>query len=93
MQENSEKFPERYRFQLTDEELSDLRFQFETSNQSRTKPFVFNEQVVAMLATVLKTNVTTKVSMSIFDTFIEMHHYLVENQNLITTQDNLNKNK
>ena len=50
------KFPERFMFQLTENETKLLRFQNETTNNmSRTLPYVFTEQGVAMLATVLKT--------------------------------------
>ena len=55
------RFPERFMFQLTDDEYNDLRFQTETSNLEndyggrRYNPYVFTEQGVAMLATVLKT--------------------------------------
>src|SRR5574344_2514761 len=50
------KFPERFMFQLTDEEQNQLRFQTETTNNmTRTLPYAFTEQGVAMLATVLRT--------------------------------------
>ena len=43
------RFPERYMFQLTEHELSILRFQFETLEQekySKYLPYVFTEQGV-----------------------------------------------
>ena len=40
---------------------------------------VFTEQGVAMLATVLKTNVATKVSISIMDAFVTMRKYISTN--------------
>ncbi|MCM1053223.1 MAG: ORF6N domain-containing protein [Ruminococcus sp.] len=53
------RFPERYMFQLSMEEWNNLRFQIETtnSNMNRTLPYVFTEEGVAMLATILKTSI------------------------------------
>ena len=56
---NIDRFPEDFYFQLTEEEINLLRFQNGTANISnmiRTLPFVFTEQGIAMLATVLRTN-------------------------------------
>lgn len=40
------RFPERFMFQLTENEYKQLRFQLETTNNmSRTLPYVFTEQV------------------------------------------------
>ena len=76
------RFPERFMFQLTKEELQDLRFQFETTNNmSRTLPYAFTEQGVAMLATILRTKVAEEVSIRIMDAFVEMRKYI--NNNLI----------
>ena len=59
------RFPERFMFQLTNEELNNLRFQTETTNKQwsqfgtanfkmyRSLPYVFTEQGVAMLATII----------------------------------------
>ena len=66
-------------FQLTEEEYNDLRFQVETTNMIRTLPYVFTEQGVAMLATVLKTSVAEEVSVAIMDAFVSMRHYISDN--------------
>jgi len=43
------RFPERFMFQLTEEEYKKLRFQIETTNNmSRSLPYVFTEQGVAI---------------------------------------------
>lgn len=43
------RFPERFMFQLTEEEYKKLWFQFETTNNmSRSLPYVFTEQGVAI---------------------------------------------
>ena len=75
------RFPERFMFQLTKEEYNDLRFQFETTNNmSRTLPYVFTEQGVAMLATILRTEVAEEISIRIMDAFVVMRHYIGTNE-------------
>ena len=69
-------------FQLTKDEYDYLRFQTETAkenNMSRTLPYVFTEQGVAMLATVLNTKVATEVSIRIMDAFISMRKSISSN--------------
>ncbi len=79
---NFEKFPERYCFKLNKKEyLNILRSQNATlelkrGQYSKYLPRVFTEQGVAMLATVLKSNVATKVSIAIMDAFVMMRKYI-----------------
>ena len=82
------RFPERYMFQLTEEEYNVLRFQFETANNmSRTLPYVFTEEGVAMLSAILHTPVATKVSINIMDAFVSMRHLISNN---LSEQNNIN---
>ena len=81
---NIEKFPERFSWKLTSEELTGLWSQFATANissKSRSAPRVFTEQGIAMLATVLKTPIAIQVTIQIMDAFVEMRKYI--NNNLI----------
>jgi hypothetical protein len=74
------RFPERFMFQLTEKEYNNLRFQVETaSNMSRTLPYVFTEQGVAMLSASLRTEVAEEVSVRIMDAFVAMRHYIGSN--------------
>lgn len=54
---NIERFPELFMFQLSEDEWQTLRFQFGTSKEGkggrRYLPYVFTEQGVAMLSSVL----------------------------------------
>ena len=83
---NPEKFPERFCFMLDDYECAILRSQFATSNEKQTRGgrrynmMVFTEQGVAMLATILKSNIATKVSIRIMDAFVAMRHYIGNNE-------------
>ena len=83
---NPLKFPERFSWKLTDEEISILRSKILTTNistMSRSNPRVFTEQGVYMLSTILKTNIATEVTLKIMDTFVKMRHMLINNQNVL----------
>ena len=78
------RFPERFMFQLTENEFNFLRSQFGTSKietrGGRTYlPYVFTEQGVAMLSSVLRTPVAEEVSVSIMDAFVAMKKYISNN--------------
>ena len=84
---NLERFPEDFCFQLRENELESLRFQFETSKNNneiireshggrRYLPYVFTEQGIAMLAGVLKSEIAVKMSINIIKAFIEMRNFL-----------------
>ena len=81
------RFPERFMFRLTKKEYHMiLRFQNETlelgqGQYSKYTAYVFTEQGVAMLATILKTNVAEDISIKIMDAFVAMRHYIGNNEN------------
>ena len=77
---NKAKFPERFCYRITESEYNFLKSQFATSKGgSRKGHTVFTEQGVAMLATILKTDVATKVSIAIMDAFVAMRKYISSN--------------
>ena len=63
---NMERFPEDFMFEMTDEELSNWRSQFVTSNSLkmglRYKPFCFTEHGVLMLSSVLRSETAVQVT-------------------------------
>lgn len=74
-----DRFPSDFYFQLTDSEYKNLWSQVGTanmSNMSRTLPYVFTEQGVAMLSAVLRTKVASSVSINIMRAFVKMRHYI-----------------
>jgi len=75
------RFPERFMFQLSEDEFYKLWSQLGTANHKMTRvlPFAFTEQGVAMLATVLRTSVAEEVSIAIMDAFVEMKKYISNN--------------
>ena len=81
---NIERFPNDFMFQLTKEELSILRFQYETSSWGgqRYLPHVFTEQGVAMLSSVLKSKRAIDVNIQIMRTFIKFRKILSTHKDL-----------
>ena len=80
------RFPERFMFQLNAEESKIIRFQVETKKGTTEtrggkydKPYVFTEQGVAMLATVLRTEIAEETSIKIMDAFVALRHYISDN--------------
>ena len=74
---NIEKFPERYCFKLSDNESDNLLVEiFDQKIEKRggkyKNPRVFTEHGVYMLATILKSNEATKITIAIMDAFIVM---------------------
>ena len=82
---NIERFPVEFMFQLTEEELNNLRSQIVTSSLKhggrRYLPYVFTEQGVAMLSAVLRSKIAIKVSIQIINAFVEMRK-IIANTNL-----------
>ena len=74
---NIERFPERYMFQLTSDE--NLKFQNGISSWggSRSLPYAFTEQGVAMLSSVLHSPTAIQVSISIIDAFVAIRNYII----------------
>ena len=83
---NIEKFDEDFMFELTDNEVENLRSNFLTANlnsKSRYNPHVFTEQGLYMLMTVLKGPLAVKQSKALIRTFKKMKDYILENRDLI----------
>ena len=79
---NIERFPERYMFQLTSEE--NLKFQNGISSWggSRSLPYAFTEQGVAMLSSVLHSPAAIQVSINIIDAFVAMRNYIMSTKTI-----------
>ena len=74
------RFPERFMFQLKIDEVQNLWSQIGTANKkSRTLPYAFTEQGVAMLSAILRTNVAEEISIAIMDAFVLMRRYISSN--------------
>ena len=79
---NMERFPERFRFQLTKEEMNELVTncdRFNSLKHSTVRSYAFTEQGVAMLSTVLRSETAIRVSIRIMDAFVAMRRFMVTN--------------
>lgn len=86
---NIDRFPEQFRFQLTTEELDNLKSQIVISSPitdisngyggRRTMPYAFSEQGIAMLSAVLHSKVAVQISINIMTAFVEMRHFIASN--------------
>ena len=83
---NKARFPEDFMFQLNTGEFNIWRSQFVTSKSDRMglrhRPFVFTEQGVAMLSSILKSKRAIQVNIQIMRTFSKLREMLVENDDL-----------
>ena len=90
---NAERFPEDFCFQLSKEEYEILRCQNVTSKKEngsggrRYLPYVFTEQGIAMLSSVLKSEVAAKTSINIMRAFVEMRKFLISNNEMFARLD------
>jgi len=91
---NLNKFPENFMFQLTYEEFLDWRSQFVTSKNDliglRRPPYAFTEYGIAMLSGILRSEIAVKTSIAIINAFVNMRHFLLENQNIYKSITNMN---
>src|SRR5258707_3148128 len=83
---NSKRFPEDFRFQLTKEAAENLRSQIATSRSGhggrRSLPYVFTEQGVAMLSSVLNSERAIEVNITIMRAFVKLRQILESNEEL-----------
>ena len=91
---NIERFPERFRFQLTKEEMAELVAncdRFNSLKHSTVRSYAFTEQGVAMLSTVLRSETAIRVSIRIMDAFVATRRFMVTNAEVfqrLSTMDN-----
>jgi hypothetical protein len=104
---NIERFPDSFRFLLTQEEYdslksqfvtlnadADLRSQFVTSSDHggrRYLPYAFTEQGVAMLSAVLRSETAIQTSIHIINAFVAMRRLLAASGGLLQRVDTLEK--
>jgi len=84
VQRNIDRFPADFLFQLTADELKNLKSQFVISSWggARTAPYAFTEQGVAMLSSVLRSPRAVQVNIAIMRTFVRLREMLATNQKL-----------
>ncbi|WP_339903860.1 ORF6N domain-containing protein [uncultured Cyclobacterium sp.] len=91
---NIERFPESFRFQLTEGEKNELVAncdRFETLKHSSNNPYAFTEQGVAMLSAVLRSETAIKVSIQIINAFVEMRKLMANHSGLLQRMDGVER--
>jgi phage regulator Rha-like protein len=80
---NIQRFPKDFMFRLTASEYSSLRFQIgilEKGKHSKYLPFVFTEQGIAMLSSILNSETAIEVNIQIIRTFTKLREMLASNE-------------
>src|SRR5579864_3737381 len=81
---NLDRFPEDFMFQLSKEEVEDLRFQIGTSRWGgrRYFPYAFTEHGVAMLSSVLLSKRAIQLNILVVRAFIQLREMLATHKDL-----------
>jgi hypothetical protein len=83
---NVERFPEDFLFQLSDQEVSDLRSQFATSKEGRGgrryRPYAFTEHGAVMAANMLNSQIAIQASVVVVRAFIKLREAFLDQADL-----------
>jgi uncharacterized protein (UPF0147 family) len=91
---NMERFPDRYMFQLTEEEKEEVVANcdhLEALKYSNVLPFAFTEHGAIMLASVLNSETAVKASIAIIDAFLKLQKTLENHQEIWRKLDQMEK--
>ena len=82
---NIKRFPPDFMFELSQDELENLRSQFGTSSWGglRYPPMAFTEQGIAMLSSVLNSERAIMVNISIIRIFVKMREFLLNQKDIV----------
>jgi hypothetical protein len=92
---NAKRFPEDFMFQLSNDEFENWKSQFVTSNSvkmgMRKRPFVFTDQGVSMLSSVLKSDTAIEVNIQIIRIFTRIREVLLTHKDVLFKMEQLEK--
>jgi hypothetical protein len=91
---NISRFPEDFAFQLTAEELTNLRSQIATSSfhgGRRYRPWVFTEHGAIMLASVLNSDIAAQASVRVVRAFVRLREMVAANAQLASKLEELER--
>ena len=91
---NRKRFPADFMFRLTREEYNSLRFQFGTIEKgahSKYLPYVFTEQGVAMLSSVLNSERAVEVNIRIIRIFTKMREMIMTHKDILLKLEQMEK--
>ncbi len=90
---NLDRFPLDFMFQLTFQEVTNLKSQFVTSSWGglRKPPHAFTEQGIAMLSSVLSSQRAIQVNIEIMRTFVNFRKFISSYKDLLEKLDRLER--
>jgi hypothetical protein len=91
---NIERFPGNFMFELKELEINLMVSQNVIPSKKHlggAKPYVFTEQGVAMLSSVLRSRKAIEVNIKIMNAFVAMRNFLLENKDVFNRLDNLER--
>jgi len=90
---NKSRFPKDFMFKLTDKEYQDLMSQNATSSWGgrRKLPSAFTEQGVAMLSSILNSDVAIEVNIRIIRVFTKLREYTLTHKEILLQLSKLEK--
>lgn len=88
VERNPDRFPEDFAFRLSQQEFESLKSQSASSKKGRGgrryRPWVFTEQGVAMLSSVLRSPIAVRVNIEIMRAFVRIRRLLATPGELIS---------
>ena len=87
---NINRFPERFRFQLTKQEMKELITncdRFENMKHTPSLPYAFTEQGISMLSAVVTSQTAIDMSIKIMDAFVGMRRFIAANTHVFQRLD------
>ena len=90
---NIKRFPDDFMYQVTKQEVANLRSQFATSSWGgrRYLPLVFTQEGIAMLSGVLNSERAIKVNILIMRAFVKLRKLLLSHKELAIKLESLEK--
>jgi len=89
---NINRFPENFRFQLTDNEKIELVAncdRLKNLKHSSVNPYAFTEQGIAMLSSVLNSQTAVEISIKIMEAFVDMRKFILKNATIFQRLDKI----
>ena len=96
MKRNRERFPVDFCFTLSDEEWKNLKYHFGTSSFAqwggrRYLPYVFTEQGVAMLSSILRSKKAVLINIEIMRAFVRLREIIATHKDLARKLEEIEK--
>jgi hypothetical protein len=91
---NAIRFPERFMFQLSEDEIDLMVSQFAIPSRQHlggSQPYAFTEHGVLMLANILKSSSAIQMSIRIIEIFVKLRELLISNKDILLKLEQFEK--